>query len=326
MKTAAIPLGWSQADVERELAMRHLATFVRQAWPVIEPGAPYRNNWHIELLCEYLEAVSAGEINRLIINMPPRYGKSILVSVLWPVWEWIGHPELRYLFCSYSASLSVKHSLDRRRVLESDWYRARYPQVTLTSDQNEKSEYENTARGVMFATSVGGTVTGKGGNRIIIDDPINPAQAASEAERNAANSFFDMNLTTRLDDKKRDAIVIVGQRVHLDDLCGHVLERSGESWTVCKLPASEEKRTVVAFPRSGREVIREADEPLWETREGADELARAKLDLGSADYAAQYQQDPAPPEGAMIKTRVVAALHCPAGELRRAAAKLGHVF
>ena len=252
---------FSVEELERELAARRtipdeasrdLACFVREVWSIIEPGCPFQPNWHVALICEYLEAVSAGQINRLIINVPPRYGKSLIVTVLWPVWEWISHPELRYLFCSYSASLSVKHSLDRRRVLESDWYRARYPQVALVSDQNEKTEYENSARGVMFATSVGGTVTGKGGNRIIVDDPINPAQASSETERNSANSFFDQTLSTRLDDKKHNPIVIVGQRVHLDDLCGHVLERSGESWTVVKLPATEERRTVVYFPRSGR--------------------------------------------------------------------------
>ena len=300
-KTAT--LGFGAADVERERATRHFAEFVRQAWPIIEPGAPYLPNWHIELIGEYLEAVSAGEINRLIINLPPRYGKSILVSVLWPLWEWTSHPEWRYLFCSYSASLSVKHSLDRRRVLESEWYRAFWPQVVLTSDQNQKSEYENSARGVMVATSVGGTVTGKGGNRIILDDPIDPGRAASETERSTANAFFDQTLSTRLDDKKRDgAIVIVGQRVHLDDLSGHVLERSGESWTHLRLPASEERRTVVTFPGSGREVVREPGQPLWEVREGATELARARRELGSADYAAQYQQDPAPPEGALIRS------------------------
>jgi hypothetical protein len=132
MKTVVRTLGFSSADLERELATRQLAPFVKQAWEVIEPGTRYLANWHIDLLCEYLEAVSAGQINRLIINMPPRYGKSIQVSVLWPVWEWITHPELRYLFCSYSASLSVKHSLDRRRVLESDWYRRFWPHVVLT--------------------------------------------------------------------------------------------------------------------------------------------------------------------------------------------------
>ena len=293
-------LAWSEDDVRREQAARHLAAFIKQAWPLIEPGTRYLPSWHIELICEYLEAVSAGEITRLIINMPPRYMKSIAVTICWPCWEWATHPELRYLFCSYSASLAVKHSLDRRRVLESEWYRGFWPQVVLTADQNQKAEYENTCRGVMVATSVGGTVTGKGGSRIVLDDPLNPEQAASETARAAANEFFDKTLATRLDDKRKGAIVAVGQRVHDDDLCGHVLARSAD-WTVLKLPAIEDRPTTVCFPRSGRVFTRGAGEPLWESREGVEQLAAMKRALGSAAYSAQYQQEPAPPEGALIK-------------------------
>jgi predicted phage terminase large subunit-like protein len=260
------------------------------------------HNWHIDLMCEYLDAVRLGEITRLIINIPPRYMKSNTVSVFWPCWEWTGHPELRYLFCSYAANLSTKHSLDRRRILESAWYQKLWPHVVITSDQNLKTEYENTARGVMFSTSVGGVVTGKGGNRIVIDDPLDPRRAYSEAHRNGANTFFDLSLTTRLNDKRRDAIVLVMQRVHDDDLTGHILAKSDDEWTVCKVPVTEERDTVVTFPRSGREIMRRAGEPLWDEREGLKQLAQVKVDLASYGYAAQYQQDPAPPEGALVKS------------------------
>ena len=302
MKTVVRTLGFSQADLDRELATRHFAAFVKQTWTIIEPATSYLDNWHIDYMCEYLEAVSAGEITRLIINIPPRYMKSNTVSVLWPCWEWTTHPALRYLFCSYAANLATKHSLDRRRILESEWYRSHWPHLVLTSDQNEKAEYENLARGVMFATSVGGTVTGKGGNRIIIDDPLDPRRAHSEAHRTAANEFFDRSLTTRLNDKNRDAIVLVMQRLHDEDLTGHLLQRSADAWTLCKVPALEDRKTVVSFPRSPREIVRQAGEPLWPEREGVAQLAQMKVDLGSADYAAQYLQEPAPPEGAMIKT------------------------
>ena len=132
------PLAFSAEDVAREQATRQLAAFIRQAWPVVEPATRYLPNWHIELICEYLEAVSGGEITRLIINMPPRYGKSLIATILWPCWEWARHPELRYLFCSYSASLAVKHSLDRRRVLESEWYRRFFPQVVLAGTKTRR--------------------------------------------------------------------------------------------------------------------------------------------------------------------------------------------
>ena len=114
---------------------------------MIEPGTRYLPNWHIELIAEHLESVSAGEISHLIINMPPRYMKSIAVTILWPCWEWITRPELRYLFCSYSASLAVKHWLDRRRVLESEWYRNFWPHVQLSADQNQKAEYKTAPAG-----------------------------------------------------------------------------------------------------------------------------------------------------------------------------------
>jgi predicted phage terminase large subunit-like protein len=290
------------AELDAADASHDLPAFIRQAWPIVEPSTPYMHNWHIDLMCEYLDAVRLGEITRLIINVPPRYMKSNTVSVFWPCWEWTQHPELRYLFCSYAANLSTKHSLDRRRILESAWYQKLWPHVVITTDQNLKTEYENTARGVMFSTSVGGVVTGKGGNRIVIDDPLDPRRAYSDANRNSANTFFDMSLTTRLNDKRRDAIVLVMQRVHDEDLTGHILSRTEESWTVCKVPATEERDTVVTFPRSGREIMRKAGEPLWPEREGLAQLAQMKIDLASHGYAAQYQQDPAPPEGAMIKS------------------------
>ena len=136
----------------------------------------------------------------------------------------------------------------------------------------------------MVATSVGRTVTGKGGNRIILDDPLNPRAGRLRHKRAATNEFFDKTLATRLDDKRRDAIVLVGHAVHDDDLTGHVLARSAD-WTVLKLPAIKDKPTTVSFPRTGRVFTREAGEPLWESREGLEQLAVMKRDLGSATWA-----------------------------------------
>lgn len=288
-------------DLERERCERHLAHFIHCAWPIIEPGTDYLHNWHIDLIAEHLEAVTAGEITRLIINIPPRYMKSIETTVMWPCWEWIKRPELRYRFCSYAASLSTQHSLSRRRILESEWYRRLWPEVVLTTDQNVKNAYENTARGMMVSTSVGGSATGKGGNRIVIDDPINPQEAYSDAERKAANDYVDRTLPSRLDDKKRDAMIFVMQRLHDDDCTGHVLAKTGTEWTHLNLPAECKERTQIRFPRSGRESLREVGDLLWPAREGADELARVKIDMGTRDYEAQYNQEPAPPEGAIFQ-------------------------
>jgi predicted phage terminase large subunit-like protein len=286
------------AEKQIRAAGRSFSEYVRQSWHVIEPATPFMSNWHIDAISDYLEAVTGGEILRLLINMPPRYMKSICVSVLWPTWEWINHPESRWLFAAYSASISGKHSVDRRRVIESDWYQARWSQVyQLTTDQNIKTEYENSRRGVMFTTSVGGTATGKGGTRIVVDDPHNPMEAESDVQRQTAIDFFDRTLSSRLDDKKKGAIVVVMQRLHEQDLSGHCIE---QGYTHLSLPAEAEKRIIISTP-SGRTFAREAGDILWPEREGTAELARAKVAMGSYAYAGQYQQQPSPAEGGMLK-------------------------
>jgi predicted phage terminase large subunit-like protein len=230
---------------------------------------------------------------------------SILVSVMWPCWEWTRTPALRYIFASYSASLSTDHSLLRRRIIESDWYMAGmavwgHPGFSLSGDQNLKMAYENTYRGAMVATSVGGTVTGKGGDRIVIDDPLNPDEALSDSSRMTCNQFFDWTLSTRLNDKKNGAFVIVMQRLHTDDLTGHVL--AGKGWTHVRIPciAEEQSDLVVNFP-SGRVVCRELDSLLWPEREDWPQIEPLREQLNSYGFAGQYQQRPVPLGGGIIK-------------------------
>lgn len=284
--------------VEARDCQSSLSAFVRAAWPVLEPGTPYLHNWHIDLISEHLEAVTRGEITRLLINMPPRYGKSNLVSVLWPVWEWIDHPETRWMFASYSGSLSSKHSLDRRAVIQSDWYQERWgDRFHLAGDQNVKMEFMNDRRGVMVATSVNGPATGKGGNRLILDDPHDPRRAESDVQRQAAVTFFDRTLGNRLNDKKKGAIVVVMQRLHQEDISARCLELG---YTHVKIPAEALGRTVVYFP-SGREIVREDGELLWPDREGPAEIAAAKTSMGSYAFAGQYEQEPVPAGGGLFK-------------------------
>lgn len=290
----------SLAEINKSLAEDSLAEYVRQAWPVIEPETPYLHNWHIDLICEYLERVTSGGATRLIINIPPRYMKSILVSVLWPTWAWIKRPSARWIFASYSGLLSKKHSLDRRTTLQSEWYQGNWgDRVAFTPDQNEKMEYENTARGYMVATSVGGTITGKGGNFIVVDDPHNPVEAMSALQRRNAIAFFSQTLSTRLNDKKKDAIVLIMQRLHEDDLTGHLLASGG--WEHLCLPALAEGSQEIDFPVSGKKFCREDGSLLWQDREGNEEINRAKMVLGGYGFAGQYQQRPAPLEGGIIK-------------------------
>src|SRR5580692_6538037 len=174
-------------EIDCELATRRLGEFVRQAWHVIEPSTPFVPGWHIDAIVEHLEAVTRGEIRNLLINVPPRHMKSLLVSVFWPAWEWIEHPERRWLYSSYAASLSIRDSVNCRRLIESPWYHARWGHVfRLTSDQNTKGRFDNNRSGYRLSTSVGGTVTGEGGDRIVCDDPHKVDEVHSDTVRKAA--------------------------------------------------------------------------------------------------------------------------------------------
>jgi predicted phage terminase large subunit-like protein len=283
----------------KRYAEQSLRRYVEQAWPILEPEVPFLPNWHIDYLAEHLEAITAGQITRLLVNMPPRYMKSLLVSVLWPTWEWIQAPHRRWVFASYAETLSSKHSVDRRTVLQSPWYQDRWgDRVTLASDQNVKHEFLNTRRGHMIATSIGGSITGKGGNRIVVDDPHNPTQAESDTQREAALTFYSRTLSTRLDNKNDDAIVVVMQRLHERDLAALCLDLG---FTHVCLPAEAEVAARCVFPRSRRVHHRAPGDVLWPEREAPAVLAKQKVALGSAAYAGQYQQCPAPAGGLLFK-------------------------
>ena len=277
-----------------------LSHYASQAWSVLEPGRSYIHNWHIDLICEFLTSVSAGRFKRLLITLPPRHMKSLLVSVLWPTWSWITRPESRWIFASYAANLSIKSSLDRRALINSQWYQNFWrDRLTLTDDQNEKAEFTNSRRGIMFSTSVAGSATGRGGDFIVVDDLHNPLQTESDAQRDEAIRFFDQTLMTRLDDPAQGAIVAVMHRLHERDLAGQLIERGG--WEVLRLPAEAEARERVTFPISGRVVERQPGDLLWPRRFPREVLAEQKRALGSYAYAGQYQQRPSPADGGIIK-------------------------
>lgn len=275
---------------------KRLEPFIEKAWHCLEPGTEYKGNWHIGAAAEYLEAVTAGQITRLLVNEPPRYMKSIEFSILWPIWEWTLRPELRYMFTTYAQSLSDDHSRSRLVVLKSDWFRERWGAKVRLESENIYT-VSNSRRGVFTATSFSGTATGKGGNRVVVDDPHNPKKAESKLERETAVVAFDRTFSNRLNDKKRDAIVVVMQRLHQKDVAARCIELG---YTHLCLPAEAIKRTVVVMP-SGREHVREAGTLLWPEREGPEEIAKVKLAMGSYGYAGQYQQEPAPGGGGIFK-------------------------
>ncbi len=279
------------------LMREDLSSFIQRTFATVDPGAEYCHNWHVDLIAEYLQACTARDIKRLVINIPPRYLKSIAVSVAWPAWV-LGHdPSSKFLASSYSDKLALKHSVDCRLVVQSPWYRRAFPGVHLVKDQNEKSKFVTTARGHRIATSTGGTATGEGGDFLIVDDPHNPRQAESQAEREKALAWFDQTFYSRLNDKKNGVIVVVMQRLHEKDLSGHLLAQGG--WEHLKIPAIAESKTVIDF--GGISKTRLPGDILHPAREGQHEIAKTQKALGTYGFAGQYQQAPVPAEGGMIK-------------------------
>jgi predicted phage terminase large subunit-like protein len=273
--------------------------FIHKVFTTLCPGQDYERSWHIEAIAHRLERVRRGEITRLIINMPPRSLKSIAASVAFPAFILGRDPSRRIICVSYSAELAKKHSNDFRAVLEAPWYQSAFPTTRIGQYKNSETEIELTARGFRLATSVGGTLTGRGGDIIVIDDPLKPDDALSETRRTAANQWFTNTLLSRLDDKRTGAIVIVMQRVHMDDLTGFATEQSDE-WEILNLSAIAEVDEVIPISdtkvhrRRVGEALSPEREPLWV-------LEALRIQLGGDAFSAQYQQEPAPPGGAMIK-------------------------
>ncbi|MEQ1706355.1 MAG: phage terminase large subunit [Rickettsiales bacterium] len=280
-----------------ELIECDFPTFIGKTLETVDPSAEFLSNWHINLIAEYLEAARKAQITRLIINIPPRSLKSVCVSVAWPAWI-LGHnPKARIIAASYAASLSLKHSVDSRLLISSPWYQNIFPEVKLTREQNQKQKFVTTQRGFRMASSVGASVIGEGGNFLIIDDPISPAQAMNKNWRTRVNSWFDNTFATRLDNKKKGVIVLVMQRLHSEDLSGYLLAKGG--WEHLCLPAVSMQQKKYSFKAVTK--IREAGELLHPERENMFLIERAKIELGSSAFAAQYQQNPQPEDGGMIK-------------------------
>ena len=308
MSDAIVSLAMNRLKRGLSCERMDFASFLHEGWPLIEPTNSLITNWHIDCMAEYLEAVTIGQIQFLVINLPPRNGKSNIVSCLWPAWSWTQRPGWQWIFLSYAQGLSERFSKNRRDIINSDWYQNRWGAVVrLADDQNQKKEFMNTSRGTMVATSVGGTLTGKGADIIVIDDGINPEQAVSEAERAAAIRFVKGTVSTRLNNKRTGRIVEISQRTHQKDISGTLLEEG--IYTHLNLPAIAPKKVIVEFPISGRQVTREAGSPLHSEREDLQILDRQKKQMTESGksmktFEAQYNQNPSADEGALFPRNV----------------------
>jgi predicted phage terminase large subunit-like protein len=283
----------------RRLAERSLMAFIRQAWPIVEPSAPFRDNWHIDAIAEHLEAVTRGEIQHLLINVPPGCMKSYIVSVLWPAWEWATAPWRRYLCVSFDQGLTIRDNKRVRDLVMSDWYQARWPNVVLASDQNQKTRYDTTAGGWRIASSVRGKGLGEHPHRKIVDDPHNTKEVTSDVERQAAIDFFDQTLTTR-GAALNAATVVIMQRLHEQDLSGHILNGPTPYVHLC-LPMRHEVGRQAVTPIGWTDPRQQAGELLWPEMFPPSLVSTLQTKLGSYGAAGQLQQRPAPAEGGIIK-------------------------
>ncbi len=293
------------AAIEAELIRRKgLRAFVERAWHVVEPHVTFVPGWHLDCIADHLEAVSRGEIQRLILAVPPRHMKTTLVSIMWPAWEWIDRPGTSYLIGSYALDLQVEAAVKSRRLIRSDWYQARWgDRFRLTGDQDVKSRFENDHGGARIATSPTGTGTGRGGDRVGADDAHRVGE--SDGDRRRAVKWWDEEMATR-GNSASAASFVIGQRTATDDLIGHLLARG--DYHCVSLPAEYEPRGFVLGGLPAHDACDvHADERgapgavLWPAQWGTEVLAGRKVTLGSRAYAAQYQQRPSPASGGRFK-------------------------
>lgn len=280
---------------------RDFSAFIERAFYHLNPTTPYLENWHLDLVAAKLEACRRGTITRLILCVPPRSLKSHCASVALPAW-WLGQDPTAQLLCvSYAQDLADKHARDCRSVMMSPWYGALFPQTRLSPQKHALEEFMTTRQGVRLATSVGGVLTGRGADVLIIDDPLKPDEALSDLQRHKVNDWYSHTLYSRLNHKATGCIILIMQRLHEDDLVGHVLKQ--ESWEVVSLPAIAESDEVHGYetPYGSVEYHRRMGEALHPERESLETLARVKQTLGAYHFAGQYQQAPAPLEGGLVK-------------------------
>ncbi|MBR0938866.1 phage terminase large subunit [Bradyrhizobium jicamae] len=275
------------------------ASFIQFAHQILSPAVAFHGNWHIDAIAYHLEQVRSGKIKRLIINVPPRMMKSTICSVALPAF-WLGHePAKRFICISYSNELAIKLGNDCRELMNSPAYRKLFPNSKLSRQKNTETEFTTTQRGQRMSASIDGSLTGRGGDVIIVDDPIKPTDALRDRVRERVNSVFFNTIESRLDDKRTGAIIVVMQRLHDDDLVGRLIREQGKEWTVLSLPAIAEQEERIQIG-DDRYHVRQVGDLLHAEREPREILERIRSQTPDV-FAAQHQQSPVRREGVLIK-------------------------
>lgn len=286
-----------------------LAEFTRQAWHVVEPGTPLIWNWHLDVLCAYIEAFLDGRIPRLIVNVSPGCMKSLLFSVMGPAWKWAKDPSARFINLTNESGLATRDNRRMRNIIQSDWYQARWgDKVVISKDQDEKTLFENTQFGFRQGLGLTGNISGKRGNFLLMDDPLDAKKAFSDVECKTVNDTYDQAVSSRLNDLTKDGIGLIMQRLRQDDLTGHLEKKKKQKWVSVRIPMEYEGEPSYdpvkdlgpeyAHLRDPRTKIGELMFPQRFPREAVEAL---KEDLGEYGTAGQLQQRPSPLGGGIIK-------------------------
>jgi len=287
---------------EYQVTLRNdLATFIERSFRELNPQAPYIHGQYIELIASRLEKCRTGKTKRLIINLPPRTLKSHAASVTFPAWL-LGHDASRQIICaSYGQDLADKHGRDCRILMNSPFYRRTFPQTVLSPDKQSVNDFMTTSQGFRMATSVGGVLTGRGADIIILDDILKPDDALSETRRRAANDWYFNTLLSRLNSKANGVIILVMQRLHQEDLVGEAMER--EPWEVLSLPAiaQQDEDYLIESPFGNFAYVRKTGEALHPERDSVETYRKIRETVGEYNFQSQYQQSPMTREGGLIK-------------------------
>jgi predicted phage terminase large subunit-like protein len=289
------------SPAEYAFILRHdFMSFIERSFYELNPQTRFLPGPHIEVMASKLEACRKGKSKRLIINLPPRGLKSHCTSISFAAW-WLGHNPAGHVICaSYGQDLADKLARDCRIIMVSAWYQRLF--ATRMANRQAVHDFTTTDQGTRMATSVGGVLTGRGADLILIDDPLKPDEALSETRRKAVNEWYDNTLLSRLNDKNNGTIIIIMQRLHQDDLVGHVLEQ--EDWDVLSFPAIADKDEthLIENPFGMGLFKRNAGDALHPERESLTTYQTIRQTIGEYNFTSQYQQDPSPPGGAMVKT------------------------
>jgi predicted phage terminase large subunit-like protein len=283
--------------VLRALLRSDFRAFVEKCFNHLNPGQTYHDNWHVEVIAHHLKECLAGRVKRLVILLPPRNLKSTIVSIAWPAFVLGMNPTKKFICASYSSDLANKLSNDTRSIMTSDWYREIFPATVISPVKDTQSVFETTCHGGRFATSIGGPLTGFGGDIIVIDDPQKAMDMVHETSRHRARDWLFNTAISRFNSQKDGVLVLVMQRLHEDDLVGNI--ESNPDWTILKIPARAEEDLIYRF-NSETELHFQAGAYLQEDRFGPDQYAAKRREMGSRDFSAQYQQNPLPLDGGLF--------------------------